>query len=133
MLAEIPEVAGSRHRLGRRFGHRILVAVSRSRPAGFIVIAEWRHQFVELCGREAEQVEIEILAVEFVQQPGQQFVVPARRQSQLVVGDDVGAALRPLIMMPPSTTKAPQARVQPSLMRSKSSIPATRSSDGGFL
>ena len=75
----MPEVAGTRDRLGRRLGHLVLVTVRRTRRTRFIVIAERCHQIVELFGAEAEQIEVETLAIEFVEQPGQQFVVPARR------------------------------------------------------
>lgn len=88
MLAEQPEVAGARDRLGWRL--RRFVFVSR-RAARVIENVE---QAVEVVLAEAEQTEVEPVFFQPVQFSRKKSVIPGAIDRELVVGDPERARLR---------------------------------------
>jgi hypothetical protein len=85
MVAEDPEVARPADRLRGRLRDFVL-------GAGWLALAVGlRQQPLQLGRVEPDQVEVEALVPQPSQLLGQQGVVPARLQGQLVVGDQVSA------------------------------------------
>ena len=86
MVTEQPEISWPGNRVRWWFGNDVFVGET-------VAVADRRQQLVELLGAEAGQPEVVAGAVQLVKLGGEQFLVPAGVERQLVVGDAVGAHL----------------------------------------
>jgi hypothetical protein len=88
MAAQDPEIARLADRILRRLRDLVLGLIARRLAIGC------GQEPLELRGIESDQVEVEALVPQPGQLLGQQRLVPARPQGELVVGDQVGPLLR---------------------------------------
>ncbi|MFN3624486.1 MAG: hypothetical protein ACK4TP_10525 [Hyphomicrobium sp.] len=93
MVSDQPEIANARNGLAGQSRH-VVGGVLAVIVGGLGLITERRHKRVQLGLGEAYDSEIKALAVERVQLGCEQLLVPASVERELVVGDDVGSALR---------------------------------------
>ena len=90
MFAEKPKIARARHRLLGRLGNCVFVAVTGGRIAG----VDARQQPSSSSSREAEKIEIDAVLFQPREFGGEDLIVPARIERDLIVGDAIGARLR---------------------------------------
>jgi hypothetical protein len=89
----MPQITGPRHRIAGRLGCFVIVVGTGRFLVAFRLVVERGHQVGQFLVGEAGQPQVEAVAVEGMQFGGQQFLVPASVQGQLVVCQDIGAAL----------------------------------------
>jgi hypothetical protein len=86
VFAEQPEITRAGDGIYRRFGNDVLAGEA-------IALVERRQQPVQVLALETGQPQIETGGVQRMQLGGKQFVVPAGKLGQPIVGDPIGAHL----------------------------------------